>query len=298
MKRIIAFAGRKESGKTELCKFLVQNGYKRIYFAQPLKELCSIIFNMTIDELNKLKYSDKEIQFPNEKIELFSEMTEIPLDYSYKMLYNKVFKDAREIFQYIGTDVIRKYDYDWHAKRTRDLILREQSDLICIDDLRFPNEKQILDEMNADIWFITRPKLDNVSNHASETSLKWQDFKYVMENNSTLEELLDKWAIYVENYDEMSAIRNNMYKMVNSYIESSPKGVIPQINDEILKSLTDIFYPISKIEYNSSLTDIDKISKLIPCISDDKQYFHVIYKDGRELDITNILMIEDLKYYL
>lgn len=298
MKRIIAFAGRKESGKTELCKFLVQNGYKRIYFAQPLKELCSIIFNMTIDELNKLKYSDNDIPFPKDKIELFSEITELPLDYSYKMLYNKVFKDAREIFQYIGTDVIRKYDYDWHAKRTKELIIREKSDLICIDDLRFPNEKKILEEMNADLWFVTRQKLDNVSNHESETSLKWKDFKYIIENNSTLDDLLRKWSIYIQNYDEMSIIRNNMYKTIDSYIESSQKGIKIQLNEDILTSLKDIFYPISKLEYDSSLTDINKISKIIPCISDGKQYFHVIYKNGKELDITNILMIEDLKYYL
>ena len=45
---------------------------------------------------------------------------------------------------------------------------------------RFPNEVKMINELGGDCWFIVRPKMDNVSNHESETALKWQDFDKII----------------------------------------------------------------------------------------------------------------------
>lgn len=295
MKKIIAFGGRKESGKTELCKICIEHGFERIYFAQPLKELCSNIFNLSIEELNKLKYSEKSILFPNEKLELFSELSGLPYDYTCNMLKDKVFANSREIFQYIGTDVIRNYDNDWHANKTKELILNSKSDNICIDDLRFPNEKKILEDLNADLWFIIRPKFDNVSNHLSEKALTWHDFKYIIENNSDIESLKKRWEIYIENYDKMTEYRDFIYKQFKKVLENSP--VIPNFDEELISDVKNMFYPLSSFTYYESKINEDEIDRVM-LNKENEKILNVKLKNNEIITVTNLLVLEDLKKYL
>lgn len=295
MKNIIAFAGRKESGKTELSNICEKHGYKRIYFAQPLKELCSIIFELSIDELNKLKYSDKQIYFPNQKLELFSELSQIPLDYVYQNLKDKIFKNSREIFQYIGTDVIRKYDNDWHAKKTKELILNCKNDKICVDDLRFPNEKVILEDLHTDIWFVIRPKFDNISNHISETALTWHDFHHIIENDETIDVLINKWDIFLENYQTMSHYRDVIYNQFDKILEDNKP--VPYFDSDILLDAKNLFYPISKLTYNQTKILKENIDNIEINTNNEKQLI-VTLKNGTKQIINNLLVLEDLKKYL
>ena len=54
-KNIIGFSGRMRSGKSALADICEKQGYKKLYFALPLKEMCAKFLNVTIDELNRLK---------------------------------------------------------------------------------------------------------------------------------------------------------------------------------------------------------------------------------------------------
>ena len=67
-----------------------------------------------------------------------------------------------------------------------------------IDDVRFPNERKMIEELGGTCWFIIRPKLDNVSNHLSETALKWQEFENIIVNDKSLEYLKYRWNIFIE----------------------------------------------------------------------------------------------------
>ena len=59
---VIGFAGRMRSGKTELAKICEANGYQKLYFALPLKQLCADILDISIDELNRAKNEGIPIQ--------------------------------------------------------------------------------------------------------------------------------------------------------------------------------------------------------------------------------------------
>ena len=295
MKNIIAFGGRKESGKTELCKICVEHGFEIIYFAKPLKELCATIFNHSIDELNQLKNSKVSINFPNDKLELFSQLSGLPFDYCNKMLKNKVFSNSREIFQYIGTDVIRNYDNDWHANKTKELIINSTSNNICIDDLRFPNEKKILEDLNADLWFVIRPKFDNISNHISETSLTWHDFEYIIENDSDFQTLKERWNTYLENYNEMTEYRNFIYKQFNKVLKNTP--IIPNFDEELISDVRNMFYPISRFTYYETKIDNDKIDYVMINENNNKT-LNVKLKNNDIVTVNNLLVLEDLKKYL
>ena len=58
---IISLSGRLRSGKGEMASICEKNGFKRLYFAIPLKQLCAKLLNISIDELNNLKNNCKPI---------------------------------------------------------------------------------------------------------------------------------------------------------------------------------------------------------------------------------------------
>jgi hypothetical protein len=64
------------------------------------------------------------------------------------------------MLQFIGTDYIRKYNKDWHVNKIREMI--DENTNYVIDDVRFPNEKKLIEDLGGDCWFVTRTTLENV----------------------------------------------------------------------------------------------------------------------------------------
>jgi len=74
--------------------------------------------------------------------------------------------------------------------------------LIAIDDVRFPNEREAILERSGEVFFIVRPNISDVSNHLSETSLKWQDFDdehIIINDNISLEEFKLHFKLHYKN---------------------------------------------------------------------------------------------------
>ena len=109
---IIGFCGRMRSGKTELAKICERYGYQKLYFALPLKQLCASLIDVSVEELNRLKNDNVEIslQLGDDICTILSEETEIPLEEVKKVCYGKTMHTVREMLQFIGTDLIRKYN--------------------------------------------------------------------------------------------------------------------------------------------------------------------------------------------
>jgi hypothetical protein len=88
------------------------------------------------------------------------------------------FDDIRSVLQYVGTDILRKYNNNWHVEKMIQNIKKAPSDIVVIDDVRFPNEYEAINDLGGTTFFIIRPDLNiSISNHISETSLSWQNFK-------------------------------------------------------------------------------------------------------------------------
>lgn len=187
-KRIIALCGRAYSGKTMLANYLVeQYGYKRVYVAQALKELCARLLNLSIEKMNKLKTVEKDFILNDDSAKLISEVAHIDYDDVCKELeaINYTIKSTRHAFQFIGTDLIRKYNPNWHIETM--LSTMNSTDKYVVDDVRFPNEVQALQFNGCMLIFVVRPILDNVSHHRSEESLKWDDFENLIINNKEID---------------------------------------------------------------------------------------------------------------
>ena len=282
---IIGLCGRLQSGKTELARVCEKYGYERLYFALPLKMLCADLLDISLDELNRAKAEKYEIgvTIGKDMCEIISEETEIPLETVMEICNDVVIKDVRHMLQFIGTDLIRRYNNNWHVNRIREMI-NVNKDYV-IDDVRFPNEKELIEELGGECWFVIRTKIDNVSNHESETSITWNDcWNKIIINDSTLSNLLFRWETFIDNYKQSCAIRDREFKRI---LEDGSTDMITPLSIYDMMFLSKaLFTYIPKIIERNSVKNIS--------MNEDNSVFVTYNDDSMEL-IDNALNIEDLK---
>ena len=170
---IIAFAGRKQSGKTSACEFTgnvysqtVQKNCAIYNFADPLKTMCIDIFGLTYEQC----YGSDENK--NEYVNCFwpdsgNSMT------------------AREVMQYVGTNIFRKMQHNVWADATIRKIQDENLPLALIADCRFPNEVEAVKNAGGLVIKLNRNLYS--STHESETALDedqydQSNFDFVIDN--------------------------------------------------------------------------------------------------------------------
>lgn len=145
--------------------------YKCVAFADPLKSALAIIFN--IEDVSK--FSDGIFKGLQNELELKDSEGYV---YTY-----------REIMQKFGTEVGRAIDPDLWVKSTFNYMDPEGNYIIT--DCRFKNELQACIDKGAITIKVERvvPDMDHTSEHDLDD---WSDFNHVIDNNGSLEELVDK----------------------------------------------------------------------------------------------------------
>ncbi len=285
---ILGLCGRLQSGKSEIAKICEQYGYEKLYFALPLKQLCADLLDISIDELNKAKVerADIGVTIYEDMCQIISKETEIPLETVTKICYGVTIKDVRQMLQFIGTDLIRKYNTDWHVNRIRAMINKDKN--YVLDDVRFPNEKKMIEELGGECWFIVRPTLDNISNHESETSLTWKDcWNKIIINDTTLSNLQFKWETFISNYERSRAIRDKEFDRI---LENGFENEITPLSIYDMMLLHKAFFT-----YVPKVYDKEKIKKIT--MNEDKSVFITYQDDSMEM-VDNPLTVEDLKILL
>jgi hypothetical protein len=158
---IIAFAGRKQSGKTTCAEFIGQaiNDYSiknyTIYnFADPLKkDICINILGLTHDQC----YGTDDQK--NELVDCYWDSKQLT---------------AREVMQMVGTDMFRKMQKNVWSEATIRRIEQDRSYLSLIADCRFPNEVDAVKKAGGFVIKLTRNPYN--SDHSSETALDPENF--------------------------------------------------------------------------------------------------------------------------
>ena len=158
MTKIIAFAGRKQSGKTTCPEFVAKyyngviepfNSAKIYNFADPLKkDICMNILGLSYNQC----YGED-----------IDKNTMTPIQWEGKNL------TAREVMQFVGTDIFRKMKNDVWASATINKINNDRPKLAIIADCRFPNEVDAVRNAGGIVIKLTRNPYN--STHASETAL-------------------------------------------------------------------------------------------------------------------------------
>jgi dephospho-CoA kinase len=178
---LIILTGRKQNGKDTIANYLIKKyNYIALSFADPLKDICKILFNFNYEQLYGSKKEDKDL---NWKI------------------------TPREAFQFIGTDLFRKQmnklihdigDDFWVTclvNKIKNILEKDNNAKIIIVDTRFPNEFDALNNLkiNKISIRVSRPDLE-LSNYTHESEKYVDNFKvdYDIINNSSITELYEK----------------------------------------------------------------------------------------------------------
>jgi len=175
MTKIVAFAGRKQSGKTTSAEFLERyfngaiepfNGAKIYNFADPLKQdICMGILGLTYDQC----YGEDIHKNTLTSIR-WRDMPEYNISWTYRKDYDiSGFMTARQVMQKIGTNIFRQIKHDVWSSAIINKIKRESPQLAIIADCRFPNEVQAVKEADGIVIKLTRNPYN--SDHESETAL-------------------------------------------------------------------------------------------------------------------------------
>lgn len=325
LNRIIAFGGRKGSGKTELAKMLTElsdHPFKKMAFGDELKLLCAKLCGIdSLEELNRMKND------PNEKLNfvfnyesVFQLARELRLDskviLDYKLPNGQSIMDIkietmRDMLQIIGTDIIRKIDPDWHVKKVREKIESMPSTTrIVIDDVRFPNELALIEDgLFGDFYFIIRPTLDNVSNHESETSISFNDCsnaKNIIINDGTLEALKEEWMSYA-----MTGERNKRFCLFNyqKNYDGYPFAFYAKSDNQRLEDFVAGLL-LSKNQITGDYIGIDRETGIINYRTDNELQFQALRnilccnyekrEQGKyyEISLYNPFIVESLKKYV
>lgn len=192
--KIIGFSSRKSSGKTMCTSILHQYGYTPLNFADGLKNIICVILNLSIDELENKK-NDHQLLFKinSNAYDFIHTQTCISKENIEKTFNQFQPKTIREYMQILGTELIRKYNPNWHIESLLSKI--QPGKKYCIGDVRFLNEKIAIENLGGKCFFIIRPFKNNyydISNHVSETELNWTYFndRCILINDSTINNLI------------------------------------------------------------------------------------------------------------
>lgn len=104
------------------------------------------------------------------------------------LLINENRATAREIMQYVGTDIFRSIKKDVWVSATIQKIISKKTKISIISDCRFPNEVDSIKKLDGQVLRLERNQLQ--SDHISETILDrenydWGNFDYVIDNTKT-----------------------------------------------------------------------------------------------------------------
>jgi len=217
---IIAFSGKKQSGKTTSGNFITS-----IYMAN-----MQLAKNIQINSQGQIKVSDllnneayagicdvanldrqdfilnqvAEKLYPSVKLYNFADILKqdicmnilgLTYDQCYgsdndknintDMSWEGKSMSARDIMQFIGTDIFRKLKPNVWVDSTLKKIAKEQPELAIITDCRFPNEVEAIKLAGGKVIRLTRSPF--VSDHISENILNkenydWNNFDFVIDN--------------------------------------------------------------------------------------------------------------------
>jgi hypothetical protein len=207
MSKIIAFSGRKQSGKTTGAEYILSlfpKEFCKIYnFADPLKQdICINILGLTYEQcygdddtknsLTDIRWEDMPgVICPPTYVSCGAfegtNYNDINLKDIGLMEHTTGFMTAREVMEYVGTSIFRKIKSKVWVDTTIKKIISENYPLAIITDCRFSNEVEpVLNEQGLVIR-LTRDPFNSIAE--SETALDrcrydWSRFSLVIDNHS------------------------------------------------------------------------------------------------------------------
>lgn len=202
---IIGICGLQSSGKDTIGDYLINNyGFKKISFAEVLKDIISILFSWDRKKIEGITIEDR----------LWREQPDI---WWSKELNIHNFS-PRYALQFIGTELFRKYFNNdiWVIILKKRILEHSHYTNIVITDCRFSNEINMIRDCGAKIihvyrslpiWFIDY-KLDKINTndlkemniHVSEYSWIKEKYDHLIINSKTLRNLYEDIDLFIKHF--------------------------------------------------------------------------------------------------
>ena len=153
---VVGITGYAGSGKSTVANYLVEaHGYTRLSFAGPLKKMLR-----TLDP-----YLVSDNGFVTDRL---SAVLHDVYDDELAVKEGPYGKEYRRLLQVLGTDCIRAIDPDFWVKAAV-AQMTDEDGLYVFDDVRFPNEAQVIKDLNKwGLWNVRRSGYEAVNGHTSE----------------------------------------------------------------------------------------------------------------------------------
>ncbi len=175
---IYGISGYARTGKDEVGKIFVKNGYEKRAFADKLREA---VFRLN-PILGTLTHgTPPETEFVHVQDEVYTDGV------GYESAKAN-WPEYRRLLQFMGTEVGRNLfgENFWVDITLKDL---SPMDSYVITDVRFPNEGDGIRAKGGKVIYVGRPGVGPLSDHASETSMDKYLCDYLINNDGTLEDL-------------------------------------------------------------------------------------------------------------
>lgn len=174
---IIGLSGYAQSGKDTAAEVLVDRGFKRVAFADVLRDMA-----YAIDPIVRVG-SENDPDY--ETVIAFSPLSNL-IDIFGWDVAKEDNDDVRRLLQRLGTEAGR--DILGENIWVDTALSRAEGDIV-VTDVRFPNEVRGIEERGGVVVRITRPGVGPKNTHASETSLEDWEFEYTVLNDGSIEDL-------------------------------------------------------------------------------------------------------------
>jgi len=174
-------------------------------FAAKLKQIASLLTGIPVEKFEDQEF--KKSYLPDIWNEDIPEMKRV-----------KARMTVREFLQKLGTEAIRDKlhkntwvnalftDYKLKVGQWDNIAIRDSWPNWIITDTRFPNEAQAIKDRRGLVIRVNR-NLEQVDyqtleqRHPSETSLDNWNFDYIIDNNGTKEELIEKVGVFLKQFN-------------------------------------------------------------------------------------------------
>lgn len=168
---IIGLSGYAQTGKDTIADYLVSNyGFTRVAFADPIREaLYKLNPKIKLGEAHRASLSHAVDNMGWEEVKKISE-------------------DTRELLQRLGTEVGRDMFGDdfWVNQAMKKA---SQYDKVVFTDIRYLNELQAVLGASGRLLRVVKKDVNAVNKHTSESDLDSYNFKDIISNNGTKEDL-------------------------------------------------------------------------------------------------------------
>ncbi|MFZ4411454.1 MAG: hypothetical protein ACOYOV_00125 [Bacteroidales bacterium] len=186
---LVVISGKARAGKDSVFNILAKcGGFKRIAFADPLKNMCSTVFNIPIEFFYDDDKKDTPFDIPVSYIDFHSALqfavgADLPLQ-------DIEFVSPRDLLQKVGTDIVRKHVADdfWIKLLVKEL--QNTDGNIAITDARFQNERDALKAIGGILMLVKKPNTGGGDSHITENDIGDESaYALVINNNGTLAQL-------------------------------------------------------------------------------------------------------------